>query len=402
MNCFFVSCEIAENPDLEGKVVAVGGTHHSRKGIILAANYEARKYGVHAAMKISDALIKCPHLIIVDPNMQLYGEYSQKFFEYFLSITPLVEPGSIDEGYLDITDVCKPEEAINLAHKIQKTLLEEYRLPCSIGIGPNKFLAKMASDMKKPLGITVLRKREIAEKMWPLPIEDMIGVGKKTKESLYALGIKTIGDLANYHNLELLKKTIGEANANSLYNHAHGIGSNIVDTNQFTDISSVSNSQTFEKDLYDTNEILMNLKIINNSVSHRLEKKELKAYTITMQLKYNNFVVVTRSRTLDKPTNNSKEMFRVIQELFEDHYDDNYGIRLVGVGASKLVEAKEVVEQMNIFDDFETADKEQKINRIIGQINKDIGEKSLVRGIKLDDEKKKDPSSKFDKYSKRG
>lgn len=402
MNCFFVSCEIAENPDLEGKVVAVGGTHHSRKGIILAANYEARKYGVHAAMKISDALIKCPHLIIVDPNMQLYGEYSQKFFEYFLSITPLVEPGSIDEGYLDITDVCKPEEAINLAHKIQKTLLEEYRLPCSIGIGPNKFLAKMASDMKKPLGITVLRKREIAEKLWPLPIEDMIGVGKKTKESLYALGIKTIGDLANYHNLELLEKTIGEANANSLYNHAHGIGSNIVDTNQFTDVSSVSNSQTFEKDLYDTNEILMNLKIINNSVSHRLEKKELKAYTITMQLKYNNFVVVTRSRTLDKPTNNSKEMFRVIQELFEDHYDDNYGIRLVGVGTSKLVEAKEVVEQMNIFDDFETADKEQKINRIIGQINKDIGEKSLVRGIKLDDEKKKDPSSKFDKYSKRG
>lgn len=402
MNCFFASCEIAENPDLEGKPVAVGGTQNTRKGIILAASYEARKYGVRAAMRISDALIKCPNLIIVDPNMHLYGEYSQRFFEYFLSITPLVEPGSIDEGFLDITDVCKPEEAVNLAYTIQKYLLEELRLPCSIGIGPNKFLAKMASDMKKPLGITILRKREIAEKLWPLPIEEMIGVGSKTKENLYALGIKTIGDLANYKNLDLLKKTIGEANANSLYNHAHGNGSNEIDTNQFTDVSSISNSQTFEKDLYETNEILMNLKIIVNSVSHRLEKRNLKAYTITMQLKYNNFVVITRSRTLNKPTSNNKEIYNIIQDLFEDHYDENYGIRLVGVGASKLVENKEEMEQMNIFDDFETADKEQKINKIINKINSDIGNKSLVKGVKPKNDSKNEHDSKFDKYSKRG
>ncbi len=397
MNCFFASCEIAENPDLMGKPVAVGGHNHSRKGIILAASYEARKYGVKSAMRLSDALIKCPDLIVVEPNMALYSEYSQRFFEYFLSITPLVEPGSIDEGFLDITDVCKPEEAVALAYKIQKTLMDELRLPCSIGIGPNKFLAKMASDMKKPMGITILRKREVPEKLWPLPIEEMIGVGKKTKENLYALGIKTIGDLANYQNMELLKKILGDSTANHLYSQAHGNGSNEVDVNQFTDVSSVSNSQTFERDLYEVNEILMNIKVINNSVAHRLERKELKAHTITLQLKYNNFVVITRSKTLNKPTHNDKEMYSILKDLFEDHYDENYGIRLIGVGASKLVPSKEEVEQMNIFDNFDEIDKDQKISKIIGKINDQLGDKTLVKGIK--NEKKKD-DQRFDKYSK--
>lgn len=397
MNCFFASCEIAENPDLSGIPMAVGGKNNSRKGIILAASYEARKYGVKSAMRLSDALIKCPQLVVVEPNMSLYSEYSQRFFEYFLSITPLVEPGSIDEGFLDITDVCKPEEAVNLAYKIQKTLMDELRLPCSIGIGPNKFLAKMASDMKKPMGITILRKREVPEKLWPLPIEAMIGVGKKTKENLYALGIKTIGDLANYKNMDLLKQTIGEASANHLYSQAHGNGSNEVDVNQFTEVSSVSNSQTFEKDLYDTNEILMNIKVISNSVAHRLERKELKAQTITLQLKYNNFVVITRSKTLTRATHNDKEMYNILKDLFEDHYDENYGIRLIGVGASKLSPAKETVEQMNIFDDFEEIDKDQKINKIIGKINNKLGDKTLTKGIKSD---KKKEDQRFDKYSK--
>ena len=127
-----------------------------------------------------------------------------------------------------------------------------------------------------------------------------------------------------------------------------------------------------------------------------------KTATITMQLKYNNFVVITRSRTLNKPTSNNKEIYNIIQDLFEDHYDENYGIRLVGVGASKLVENKEEMEQMNIFDDFETADKEQKINKIINKINSDIGNKSLVKGVKPKNDSKNEHDSKFDKYSKRG
>ena len=165
MNSFFASCEIAEKPELFDKDVAVAPYSSERKSIILAANYNAKRKGIKTTMHIHEALKICPTLVIVDSNHQLYNEYSRKFFTYFLSITPLVEPASIDEGYLDVTDVCKTINPIELAEKIQKDLMEQFKLPCSIGIAPNKFLAKMASDMKKPLGITVLRKREVKEKV---------------------------------------------------------------------------------------------------------------------------------------------------------------------------------------------------------------------------------------------
>lgn len=167
--------------------------------------------------------------------------------------------------------MCRPEEAVKLAKKIQTDLLEQFKLPCSIGIAPNKFLAKMASEMKKPLGIVILRKREIAEKLWPLPIKSMFGVGKKTLATLLTMGIKTIGELANYDNLDLLKEIIGETNALSLYSHANGIGSNEVDINRFNDVSSISNSQTFDHDEYDLSNMKLIIKLLTNTLCHRME-----------------------------------------------------------------------------------------------------------------------------------
>ena len=188
-------------------------------------------------------------------------------------ITPLVEPASIDEGFLDITDVCPPLEVVKLAQKIQNNLLQQFQLPCSIGIAPNKFLAKMASDMKKPQGITILRKREVPEKLWTLPVSNMIGVGKKTLEMLHALGIKTIGQLAQYGDFELLKEMIGEANAISLMQHANGQGSNEVDVHRFNDVSSISNSQTFERDEYSIEKMKMLFK--PNTIHSQLQVKGL-------------------------------------------------------------------------------------------------------------------------------
>ena len=202
MNCFFVSCEVAENPELKGQNVAVGHVGLDRKGMILAASYEAKAYGIKTTMPIFEAERLCPNLILINPNHELYQEYSRKFFSYFSKITPLVEPASIDEGYLDVTDVCGPNEYVDLAKKIQDDILNLYGLPCSIGIAPNKFLAKMASDMKKPLGITVLRKRDIKELMWPLPIEDLFGAGKKTCAMLREINIKTIGDFATSFSVD--------------------------------------------------------------------------------------------------------------------------------------------------------------------------------------------------------
>ena len=201
MNCFFASCEIAVDPSLKGQPIVVARLDPLRKGIILSPSYEARKYGIKTTMRVKDALPLCPQLKVVEPNYELYQDMSNKFFGYLSNITDQIEPASIDEGYLNVTKACDNISAIELANKIQKDLLSLYKLPCSIGIAPNKFLAKMASDMKKPLGITVLRKREIDKLMWPLDISEMFGVGKKTAPRLRAIGINTIGDLANYKNI---------------------------------------------------------------------------------------------------------------------------------------------------------------------------------------------------------
>jgi DNA polymerase-4 len=397
MNCFFVSCEVAENPDLKGKKIAVAPNGSDRKGIILAASYEARPYGVKSAMRVSDALRKCPDLIIVEPTMGLYGEYSRKFFEYFLKITPLVEPASIDEGYLDVTDVCEPSEIMNLAYKIQKDLLELYSLPCSIGIAPNKFLAKMASDMKKRLGITVLRKREVPEKLWPLPIGDMIGVGKKTLETLNAIGIKTIGDLANFKDLNLLKEVIGDNNTNGLYAHAHGIGSNEVDVNRFNDVSSISNSQTFDHDEYDIIKMKLLIKLLTNTICNRLEKHSLKAYNFTLQLKYNNFKVTSKSTTLKNPTSDSRKVYKLFEDIFDDFYDTSFPLRLIGVAASKVIEAHDEIKQLSIFDSLEEEQKEVTIDNLIKIINNEVGITALKRGVKEENSLNNVRTDKFDK-----
>ena len=246
MNCFFASCEIAEDPSLNGKPLIIARDDVFRKSIILTATYEARKYGIYTTMLVKDAIKLCPNVVIREPDYQLYSYYSKKFFDYLRTITNKIEPMSIDEGYLDVTDVCKNVSAIELAQRIQKTLLDEFRLPCSIGIAPNKFLAKMASDMKKPLGITILRKREVEQKLWPLPINNMMGVGKKTAPRLESIGIKTIGDVAKFKNIELLKKTVGPAMTEYLINKSYGIDDSKVIYDSFEDVSSVSNSSTFD------------------------------------------------------------------------------------------------------------------------------------------------------------
>ncbi|MBR2891672.1 MAG: DNA polymerase IV [Bacilli bacterium] len=381
MNSFFVSCEVAENPELYGKNVAVAPNASSRKSIILAASYQAKAKGVKTTMHINEALRVCPDLILVESKHHLYSEYSRKFFSYFLSITPLVEPASIDEGYLDVTDLCKNENPIDLAVRIQKEILEKFSLPCSIGIAPNKFLAKMASDMKKPLGITILRKREIKDKMWILPIGDLQGVGKKTVPLLKELKINTIGDLANFKNIKMLEETIGKNVAHSLIAHANGEGSSIVDVNRFNDAQSVSNSTTFDADEYDVDKVKVTLKALTHSVCNRLEKTNVKAMTFTVQIKYNNFKMYSKSKTLDTPINDFEKVYLQIEDLFDDLHDLPFGIRLVGVGASKLKPFKEKQKQLTIFDSFDENEKDIQINKLIRQINEELGSELLKIGV---------------------
>lgn len=179
MNSFYASVEAAYEPALRGKPLAIAGNAEARRGIVVTASYEARAKGVKAPMPLWEALKKCPELLVREPNFDRYRSASKRMFELLYEYTPFVEPVSIDEGYMDVTDNFKDGSAVSLAKEIQYRLKHELNLPCSIGIAPNKFLAKMASDMKKPMGITVLRKREIPTKLWPLPAIEMHGVGQK-------------------------------------------------------------------------------------------------------------------------------------------------------------------------------------------------------------------------------
>lgn len=189
MNSFYASVEIAERPELKGKPVAIAGAPEKRKGIIVTSSYEARAKGVKTTMPLWKAYELCPNLIALQPNFEKYREASSKMFSILYEVSPIVQPVSIDEGYLDVTDHNFGMNGIKLAEWLQDKIYQELNLPCSIGIAPNKFLAKMASDMKKPMGITVLRKREIQQKLWVLPIGEMYGVGDRTEEKLQKLGI---------------------------------------------------------------------------------------------------------------------------------------------------------------------------------------------------------------------
>lgn len=388
MNCFFASCEIAENPSLAGKPLVIARDDVFRKSIILTATYEARKYGIYTTMLVKDAIKLCPQVIVAEPHYDLYQYYSKQFFEYLKSITKYIEPMSIDEGFLDVTEVCQKIDALTLAKTIQDTLLKKYKLPCSIGIAPNKFLAKMASDMKKPLGITILRKREIPELLWPLPIEDMMGVGKKTAPKLKTIGINTIGDAANYQNKDLLIKTVGTAMAEYLKEKSYGIDNTpvVFESNDLTE--SISNSLTFDFDEIDLKVIKDTLKMLSNSVSYRLEKDNLKAYTVGIQIKYNTFKTINRSKGLITPLNDNIELYSVVSELFDEFYDDT-PVRLVGVFANRLIKYQEEVKQYSLFDNLDQLEKENKIYQLLRSINNNAGNNIINIGIKKEERKLK-------------
>lgn len=380
MNAFFASVEMALNPDLVGKPIAVAHSDPLYRGIILSPNYEARKFGIKTTMLVKEAMLICNNLIIVEPKMELYKEYSTKFFDYLYTITDKIEVASIDEGFLDITDKFKEIHPVDLANLIQKKLYNDYKLPCSIGIAPNKFLAKMASDLKKPMGITVLRKREIDKYLWPLAIDKMFGVGKKTAPKLVEIGINTIGDLANYKDMNRLIETIGEANAMSLVEHANGNDNSIVDANNYSESQSISNSHTFSNNVFDAETAKKTLKVIANTVSYRLKAENKKAQTIGLILKYSDFKQINRSSGIEVATNDEKEIYSIVEDIFDQFFSNGDFIRLVGIFASRLVNAKEDVKQYSIFDDPEVVDKEDGIQKLLKNLQTEFGQNSINLG----------------------
>lgn len=373
MNAFFCSCELIKRPYLESKPFAVG-SRFTTKGVLSTSNYVARKYGVYSAMNVNDALKKCPNLIILDSDYSFYKECSNKFMSIIYEYTDKVEQASIDEAFIDVTQI--DMHPLEFAKLLQSRIKDECKLPSSIGIGPTKFLAKMASDMKKPMGITIVRKRDIEKKIFPLDVSDMFGIGKKTSPKLKELGINTIGDL--YHKLDDLKDFFGEKMYLYIKNCLEGNSSDNVDPNRYSSYSSISNSRTSLEPLINEVEVYEFLRYVSNITNDRLIRYNTKAYTFTIQIKYTNLKVYSKSKTYNTPTNDKVEFYDRCKELFDDLWN-NTPIRLIGVGVSNFEDLKPKIYDLFHLDEIE---KEERLNDTIKEIDNNYGKNAIKKGIK--------------------
>lgn len=383
LNAFFASAEISVNPHLKGKPIVI--CRESRRAIITTASYEARKYGIHSAMPLFKAKELCPHLITVEPHFSLYKTLSQNFFNIISQFSNYLEVASIDECYVDMTEYIQ-ENRLDpriCALRIQKKVYQELKLDCSIGIAPNKFLAKMASDMKKPQGITIITHQNYKEKLWPLPISSMIGIGKKTQPKLIAMGILTIGDLAKYENYEKIKPIFGK-NTLIYYQRANGKDFSKINYSR-NELKSVGNSTTFERDSHDEEFIKNKFKELSLEVSRRAQKRGLISNNISITLKYTREKSRTKQTIINHYTNDYETIYATALFLFENIYQGE-DLRLVGVSINHVVHIHDLNQQLSLFEPTHQEIKESsniQIDQLIQNLNENIQGNAFMKASSL-------------------
>ena len=379
LNAFYASCEVLLDPSLKGKPLAVSGT--TRRSVVSTASYEARAYGVHSAQPIEEAKRLCRDLIIVEPHFHYYHELSNEFMGIIGEYTDTMEIASIDECYADMTEaIMKFEKPLDLAWLIQRRVREELGLSCSIGVAPNLFLAKMASDMKKPNGITVLRIREVPQKLWPLPIKDMRGVGVKTLPYMEDLNIKTIGDLANYPNVEELRPIFGK-NTEEMIRKANGHDDREIVTEW--DAKSMGVSETFLEDLTDYDELRGMIRSLSRTLSERLRRSNKAGCLISLRIKYYDFSNADRSIRVADPIWKADDIYVQAITLFNDNWEQE-PVRLLGISVSDFERADAMHGQINLFD-AAIARREETIS-VLNELNQELGGLRLKRASEVANE----------------
>ncbi|WP_101844178.1 DNA polymerase IV [Halobacillus sp. Marseille-P3879] len=369
MNSFYASVEMAYHPELKGKPLAIAGNPEERRGIVVTSSYEARKFGVKTTMPVGEAKRLCPNLIVRRPTFDRYRTASKEMFKILADVTDLVQPVSIDEGYLDITECEDQGSPLEIAERIQSRIIDELDLPCSIGIAPNKFLAKMASDMKKPMGITVLRKRDLPERLWVLPIENMYGVGEKTAEKLRKIRVNTIGDLAGHSPVEL-KQLLG-VNGERLLNRANGIDERPVDPDAVHEFKSIGTSTTLAEDTTEDNEIRRVFRRLTNKVELRMRNKSVVAKNVQITIRYHDRKTITRSKQQLEYIGSSDELFYIAMQLFDEHWNQK-PVRLLGVTVQELAEKSEATQQLDLFS-FEQYASKEKLYKVMESLTEKYG-----------------------------
>lgn len=372
LNSFFASAEILKNSALEGQPVVVAGLN--RRSVVCTASYEARAYGVHSAMPLHMAMEKCPDLVVVQGTYSWYEELSSRFFKFLKRFSPYIEPASIDECYMDVTDAIRAyKRPLDLAWIIQKSVYDELRLPCSIGVAPNKFLAKMASDMRKPMGITILRKQEVAKKLWPLSIGEMYGIGKKTVPLLEKNGIMTIGDLADVNNESKVMTLLGK-HAYTLIQNARGNGTNQLTYNY--SVQSISQSTTLDRDITDYDEVKTVFKRLALALSKRAKADDIRGSLISISIRYFDFTNAVRSISISQYTNDANVLLEHALLLF-DQNSSGKEIRHLGIGLGSLFSSSHTIDQIDLFQQEEPVI--QGAHDVLKELNRQLPDAHLMR-----------------------
>lgn len=372
MDAFFAAIEQLDNPAYRGKPVIVGGAPHAR-GVVSTCSYEARKYGIHSAMPLREAGRRCPHGIFVPGRMQRYREVSAAIMKLLREYTPLVEPLSCDEAFLDVTgsqQLFGPAEEI--ARQIVDRIASELGLSASVGVAPNKFLAKLASDLQKPKGFVVIREEEVLSFLAPLPISRIWGVGPKTTVQLKKMGLKTIGDLQQL-TLAFLRDKLGDLGVH-LYRLARGVDDRPVEPT--ATVKSIGHETTFQEDTANRELLEETLWRLSEKVARRLRRKGLVGKVITIKIRDQDFHTITRRSTLYQPTDFEEEIFQTAHRLAEANDWGRKPLRLIGVSVSGLQTRESVQEPL-----FGAASAEdlRALHQTLDQIRDRFGEKAITR-----------------------
>jgi DNA polymerase-4 len=375
LDAFFVSVEQALNPELKGKPVVVGG-QPDKRGVVAAASYEARAYGVHSAMPLLTASRLCPQAVFIEGNHKRYREASEKFMAILADFSPYLEPLGIDEAYLDATGFESLHGSIDkMAQKIKRRVRDELSICASIGIASSKIVAKVASDLSKPDGLIEVPIGEECAFLAPLPVAKLPGIGKKGERVLKSLGVSTIGQLANL-SLKELESHFG-AWGKMLHDHASGTGNDRVETN--TAVKSISRETTFSRDTRNSTFLRATLRYLSERVGSDLRGKGKLARCVTLKLRYSDFTTITRQQTLSQPADADHAIFETGLKLLQNEFlKERQAVRLIGIGTSHLVEAGKQPDMLDT-----TGQRMEQLNTAIDRIRKKYGFTAIQTGRTL-------------------
>jgi len=370
MDAFYASVEVLDDPSLRGKALLVG--HDGPRGVVSAASYESRKYGCRSAQPMAVAKRLCPHAIVRPVRFHRYRDVSRQVFAIFESFTPAIEPLSVDEAFLDVTGSLKLfGTAVQIAQALRTRIRNETGCTASVGVAPNKFLAKLASDLNKPDGLTIVTAENLHATLDPLPIERIWRIGPRTAERLHSLGIRTIADVRRTEK-DILIRRIGDE-AERFIRLANGQDDRPVVSDRSA--KSIGQEQTFGEDLAEPDAVRDVMLEQSEAVAARLRKAEISAKTVTVKIRFGDFKTVTRSRTLDEATDSTREIWNTAKALFDEWARDFKPVRLIGVSTSQLQSGP---QQLGLFQD-QAKVRDKRLDSAVDAINRKFGKTAVRR-----------------------